>query len=57
MALEAILVSASLGAHLTVPSQLVESLGFHPVVDPFGRANCLIRIILAHGGGSSNVVL
>ena len=47
MAFEAILVPASLLAHLTVPSQLVETLGFLTIVDPFGSAHLVLR----HGGG------
>ena len=47
MAFEAILVPAGLLAHLTVPSQLVEPLGFLTVVDPFRSAH----VVLAHRDG------
>ena len=47
MAFEAILVPASLLTHLTVPSQLVEPLGFLAVVDPFRSAH----VVLAHRDG------
>jgi hypothetical protein len=44
MALESILVSALLFADLAVPSEPLESFGFHRIRDGFGCSGCVLHL-------------